>query len=129
MRRGFSARAVSQSSPNRAITPGRKFCTSTSALLHQPTRHRLAAGLLQVKGEAPLVPMGEEEEGAHPVEEVVGAGPVALPESPAGRLDLHDVGAEVGEELHPRRAQEELGEADHAHALEDGERRAAVRRA
>ena len=35
-------------------------------------------------------------------------------------VDLHDVGAELGQRAPGRRAREDLGEVDHAHALERG---------
>jgi hypothetical protein len=95
--------------------------------LDEPARDGLAAGLLEIQGEAPLVAVGEEEEDADAVEEEVGAGPVALPEPSARRLDLDHVGPEVGEELHRGGAQEELSEADHAHVFQNRQRRAGVR--
>ena len=67
--------------------------------------------------------MGEKEEGADTVEEHVGARPVALPERAAGRLDLDDVGAQVGEELDARGSEEELSEGENTDAREHAQRR------
>src|SRR5512145_348800 len=67
--------------------------------------------------------MRGQEEHAHAVQVEVGARPVALPERAARRLDLHDVSAEVGEELHARGPQQELGERQNADPREDGQRR------
>jgi len=74
----------------------------------------------------PLVSVREEKEDAHPVLEDVGARPVALPQPAARRLDLDDVGAEVGEELHARGPQQELRERHDADAGEDRQRRPRV---
>src|SRR5262249_47569847 len=83
----------------------------------------LAVGVLEVDGQAPLVPVGRHEEDADPVLVEVAARPVPLPECPARRLDLDDVGAEVGEERVARGAEQELGEAEEADALEGRQRR------
>jgi len=71
----------------------------------------------------------EQEERALAVQVEVAARPVPLPERAAGRLDLDDVGAEVGEELDAGRPEEELREAEDADAREDrGGRSATTRR-
>jgi len=94
--------------------------------LDEPPRDGATLGPLEVEGEAALVAVREQEEDAHAVLEEVGARPVALPQPAAGRLDLDDVGAEVGEELDARWPEQELGEGDDADAGEDRQRRPVI---
>src|SRR5262249_46729324 len=94
--------------------------------LDEPPRDGTAVRMLEVEGETALVAMREQEEDAHAVLEEIGPRPVALPQAAARRLDLDDVGAEVGEELHTRRSEQELCERDDGDARQDRERRPLV---
>ena len=89
-------------------------------------RDGVAVGMLEVQGQAPLVPVRGEKEGADAVQVEVAAGPVPLPERPPRGLDLDHVGAEVRDELDARGAEQELREARHPDARQHGERRPPV---
>ena len=78
-------------------------------------RDLAAAGRLQVEGDAALVAVGGEKEGALAVVPDVAAGPMPLP-GPIRALDRDDVGAEVGQHLDAHGAEQKVVEADHAHA-------------
>ena len=73
----------------------------------QRVDRRAGGRRLEVEGHAPLAPLAPEERPLDP------AHPFA-----ARRLDLHHVGAQVGEEHGPERTGEERARVDHLHALE-----------
>ena len=95
--------ASSSSKPSRANPPTRKFSTRTSPRSSSRRRTATAVGLLEVEPDAALVPVDRQ---------VVGRGPglagrrgradprraPAARRVAVGRLDLDDVGAEVGQQ-------------------------------
>src|SRR3972149_3942219 len=117
MSRGLLLETSSQPTPSRSMTPGRKFCTSTSALSTRRRATAMPSGFFKSSVRLRF-PVRQEEEDADAVEEEVGARPVPLPECSTGRLDLDHVGAHVGEELDARRPEQELGEGEEADARE-----------
>ena len=85
----------------------RRLWCSTSAWASSASIAGRAAGRLEVEGHVPLAALAPEE------------GPLDVTHTfAAGRLDLHHVGAEVGEEHGPERTGEERARVDHLHALE-----------
>ena len=72
--------------------------------VEEPVEDRAALGVLEVQGDAALAPVGAE---AH-----VGAGPVRVVQ----RVDLDDVGAQVGEDPPGEGAGDAEAEVDHADA-------------
>src|SRR5260370_12345041 len=88
---------------------------------HVRLRRQLASHLqatlgLEVQSDAAEVAIGEHEERADSVDEGFGAGPVALPGTAAGRLDLDHVRPHVGQVLARGRTQEKLCERQNAPA-------------
>ena len=98
--------------PSRSATPGRKFCTKTSADLTSCLEQRDAPRLGQIDGDGALPSVHVRKERA----DVSDAVPeIAHPVAACGVLDLHDLGAEVGEHHRGERA------GDHLRRVDDGE--------
>ena len=124
MSRGLSFETSSQPSPSRSMTPGRKFCTRTSALSTSRRATARPSGFFRSSVRLRWFLWARRKKTLTPLRKRLRARPVALPERSAGRLDLDHVGAHVGEELDARRPEQELGEGEDADAREDAERRA-----
>ena len=84
------------------MTPGRKVSTITSALVGELVERVDAGRVLQV----------DRDRAARPVPHRVAA--VVAERVAAGRLDLDDVGALLGEEQHAERAGDAPGEVEDA---------------
>ena len=83
----------------------------------QLARDLEARGRFEVEGQRTLVAVAGQEQHALPVDRLVGAAPVAL-KGAAQRLDRDHVGAQVGEQLNPHRAQKEVVEAEDPGAVQ-----------
>ena len=92
--------------PSRSVTPGRKVSTSTSARVGELVERVEARGVLQVDGHR--APRAVPDRVAAVVAERVAA----------GRFDLDDVGALLGEEQHAERAGDPPREVEHAQSVE-----------
>ena len=94
------------------MIPGRKFSSTTSASAASRRTSSQPAGSREVDGDRALAGVLLAEVGAlGPLAEL--PGDVAL-----GRLDLDDVGAEVGEHAAGERAGEDTAEVEDLHAVE-----------
>jgi hypothetical protein len=77
----------------------------------QPPEDVLAPVGFEIHRDAALVTVGQEEEDALAVQKRLGPRPVSLPRA-TRRLDLHHIGAEVGQKLHTRGTLEKMRQAD-----------------
>ena len=77
------------------MVPGEKFSTTSVGLGDQLLGRLQTRRGLQVEDDGPLVAVDRQEVGAQAVEVVAGPGADVVAE--AGRFDLDDVGAHVGE--------------------------------
>ena len=95
--------------------PGTKVVDEHVGAAHQAQDDVEPGGLSEVHRQRAFVPVGGEEDVAHAVRpRQRGTRVVAAPRP----LDLDDVGAEVAEHLRRKRAERDLREVEHAHAVE-----------
>ena len=105
--------------------PGAEVLDDDVRAFDEPLEDRLAVGMLQVAGHAPLVPVDREVVRRHAVDR--GRRPLTRLVTGSGYLDLHDVGAVVREQQRAVGARECPGEVHDADALERSRRAAADR--
>ena len=114
--RGFSACSASQPRPQPSSVPGRKFSISTSASAISlrarswPSALRRSSATSACCATAPAT---------RPRCRPAAAASCAAGRRP-GRLDLDDLGAEVGQRLGGERPGDQLAQLDHAQALQSG---------
>ena len=91
---------------------GAKILTYDIRARDQLPRDLLTFARLQIEREAPLVPVGTEEQGCLAIDPLVRAAPLPL-ERPVQRLDCDDIGTQIAERLHGVGPQQEVVEAYH----------------
>ena len=114
MSRGLRARSTSAAIPNRSITPGRKFSTTTSQLVGKLQQQVATLRLRQVDADASLARVLLREVTGDAVgPRVRRAGDVAL-----GWFDLDDVGTEIAQHPGGVRAGQHSREIEHPYSVQ-----------
>ena len=111
---GLRRMSVGPSRPSASMEPGRRFCTSTSAI-DQPEQARHRRRVLQVHRDRALAQVDRVERAAGALQK--GRAPAARIVAALGPLDLDHVGAEVREDLGAVGPRQILRDLDHADAL------------